>query len=201
MALTLDRGRARLDRLTRALGWVLPVAGGLLAVVLVGGAFTVPTAPINTAFALLSLLMVVTCMTGMTLSCMWLYRANANLHAAGLPMNHGPTMAWLWSFVPVASLFKPYQVVREIWTDSLRQHDSFSGASSPLLAQWWSTWVVGMVALNLANNGLIAQTVAGRMVLAPLGGLAVLAACLLFRQITRTVNEAQQGIVDVSVFA
>lgn len=199
--LTLDQGRFRLDRLTRALGWVLPLAGVMLAVVLLGESLLNAMARFPEIMGLFTLVALIVVLVAVTLSCMWLYRANANLHAVGVQMNHGPTMAWLWTFVPIATLFKPYQVTRELWTDSLRETDSFAAPATPLLGQWWAAWLIGTISLNASGNALFAQTPVGQQVMPSVAALALLAASFLFRAIVRRVNQGQQGLVDADVFA
>jgi len=47
---------------------------------------------------------------------MWVYRANWNAHALGaVGMRYRPGWAVGWYFIPIASLWMPYRVMREIW--------------------------------------------------------------------------------------
>ncbi len=81
---------------------------------------------------------------------LWIYRINKNLHAlSGQPMVYTPGWSVGWFFVPIANLFKPYQVVKEIWDIS---HD-YDPASPALINMWWLLWIVstftGRLALKL----------------------------------------------------
>jgi hypothetical protein len=50
---------------------------------------------------------------------MWVYRINSNTHALRVVgMKFTPGWAVGWFFVPLASLWKPYQVLKEIWNSN-----------------------------------------------------------------------------------
>src|SRR2546423_1377035 len=68
----------------------------------------------------------------------WMHRAYRNLPAVGA---HGlkftPAQAVWWWFVPVASYWQPYRVVREIW-----QRSGPAGTRTRLVVVWWTLWLV-----------------------------------------------------------
>jgi hypothetical protein len=73
---------------------------------------------------------------------MWLYQARVNIRALGVRRpRFGSDWAYLAFLVPLLNLFRPYQVVREIWQASDPQSlDPFnwkSAAVSPLVPLWW----------------------------------------------------------------
>jgi hypothetical protein len=46
----------------------------------------------------------------------WIYRSNNNLRAlSGESMTFTPGWSVGWYFIPIANLWKPYQVMNEIW--------------------------------------------------------------------------------------
>ena len=68
---------------------------------------------------------------------MWIHRSHRNLRALGaVNIKYSPKSAVLWWFVPVMNLFKPKQVVEEIWKWSV-------GADTSLVNFWWLLWVIG----------------------------------------------------------
>jgi hypothetical protein len=70
----------------------------------------------------------------------WVYRANKNGRALGaVGMKYGPGWSVGWFFVPIASLFMPYWVIKEIWqVSSPTPHNGWRHAHvTPLLALWW----------------------------------------------------------------
>ena len=86
----------------------------------------------------------------------WIYRTNKNLGIlSGEQMVFTPGWSVGWFFVPIACLFKPYQVMKEIWNVSHKnQSTTFS-----LIGWWWFLWItseiLARIALKLAvkSNG------------------------------------------------
>ena len=91
----------------------------------------------------------------------WLFQARVNLRAFGI-RRPSYSRGWVvWGFlVPVVNLFRPYQVIREVWQASARKsHDAFNWRSLPvskLLPAWWALFVgwglLELMAL-LSNTG------------------------------------------------
>ena len=88
---------------------------------------------------------------------MWIYRANKNLRSlrpAGLSFTPGWAVGWF--FVPFMNLFRPYQVVSEIWKASdpkLGRADDTSwkaAATSPLVGCWWALFLISNSIANIA---------------------------------------------------
>jgi hypothetical protein len=85
----------------------------------------------------------------------WLHRAHGNLYAIGAqyPRYSRGTAIWSW-FVPILNLWRPKQVINDVWRGSdpdapADQGDTWRAAAPPLLyAVWWFVWVV----LNFAYN-------------------------------------------------
>ena len=73
----------------------------------------------------------------------WMYGASQNL----APLNgydrryqkYAPVHTIFWWFVPVAHLWQPYRVMKNIWNDT---HGLAEDASSKLLMLWWLFWLV-----------------------------------------------------------
>ncbi len=76
----------------------------------------------------------------------WLFQARVNLRAFGT-RRPSYSRGWVvWGFlVPLVNLFRPYQVIREIWQASAPEsHDAFNWRSLPvsrLLPAWWALFV------------------------------------------------------------
>lgn len=84
---------------------------------------------------------------------MWIYRMNFNLRAqTDKHMEITPGWAVGWYFVPIASLFKPYQAMREMHAVS---HEG-EATTDELLKWWWGFWlvsnVVGQIAIRAIPN-------------------------------------------------
>lgn len=74
---------------------------------------------------------------------MWIYRANKNLRALGVQhMRFSAGWAVGWYFIPILSLWKPYQALKEIF---IRSENLIPGAihsKQSLLPIWWTLWII-----------------------------------------------------------
>jgi hypothetical protein len=82
----------------------------------------------------------------------WIYRAHKNLPVFGATdLRFTPGWAVGWFFIPVMSLFKPYQVVKEIWKASKSYKESISmdnwknTDSPPIIGWWWAFFITGNI--------------------------------------------------------
>lgn len=126
--------------------------------------------------------------------CVWIRRANATLHAAGF---HGlrftPGWAVGWWFVPFAHLYKPYEVMLELWRATTADRDDWVFAPrSPALPVWWGFWIVGNIIENTgarlswrANSPEASATALG---VSALGNLVALPAAALAAWIVWTIQ-------------
>lgn len=72
----------------------------------------------------------------------WIHRANSNCHNFGAKdMEFTPGWCIGWYFIPIATLWKPYQAMKEIWKVSKNPSDWSNEAGSPLLGWWWTFWL------------------------------------------------------------
>jgi hypothetical protein len=57
------------------------------------------------------------------------------------------TAAWSvgWYFIPIASLWKPFQALREIWKASVDPVHWQSIPTNPLLGWWWAGFLVSNI--------------------------------------------------------
>lgn len=80
----------------------------------------------------------------------WLYRSTKNAGAIGYAPRTTPIMAVVWWFVPVAHLFRPYRVLKELYwaTDPDATKDLSSDwirRRPALLPVWWAAWVISLL--------------------------------------------------------
>jgi hypothetical protein len=94
----------------------------------------------------------------------WIHRAHRNLPSLGaIDLRFTPGWAVGWFFVPIMSLFRPYQVAAEIWKASDPKVDTTdstawkSVATSPIVGWWWAFFLIsnylGMIAAQLLLRG------------------------------------------------
>jgi hypothetical protein len=103
----------------------------------------------------------------------WIYRAYANLPALDAnEIQFTPGWAVGWFFVPIMNLFRPYQVVRELWNESDPNRFTLSGqvlgepASGAIVGWWWGlrivSGVLGQVIFRMSGE---AETIDGLLAL------------------------------------
>lgn len=117
--------------------------------------------------------------------CVWQHRAHTNLRAfarSGLRFTPGWAVGW-W-FVPIASLWKPFEAVRELWKASDPGSDPLSWRSVrtwPALGWWWLCWLgSGVISVvGSAQRGTeLDATIRGDMIVMVALALQVVAAVL-----------------------
>lgn len=91
----------------------------------------------------------------------WVFRASQNCQGfSPLPMRHSPGWSVAWFFIPIMSLFKPYQVMKEIWLVSREPSSRSRENGSPLLGWWWAFWIfTGVMTQISAQLKLRAETI------------------------------------------
>lgn len=161
--------------------WAAPLAGLISVVLLIVGVVCVP---------------------------LWTWRAYANLHELGLDgLNFSPAWASLSFFVPIASLFVPFQAMRELYNRSHGEEAHFAAVSVDGVNAWWTAWLVGnFVGSFLAFTQSIGPMTGIYVVTAPAmlvtlqlfsAALAAVAAFFLHRLIG-VITRAQQSGTGVS---
>ena len=76
----------------------------------------------------------------------WMHRAYSNLRLMGTTeTNYSPGWSVGYWFVPIMSLFRPYQLTKELWLRSARsnaQQPTAEIAPPTILSLWWGVWIV-----------------------------------------------------------
>jgi hypothetical protein len=78
----------------------------------------------------------------------WVYRASRNAHTLGAErMQYSPGWSVGWFLVPVAGLYMPYFVVKELWKASSpsRTKEWRDAAVLPVLGVWWAVSLISAV--------------------------------------------------------
>ena len=61
-----------------------------------------------------------------------------------------------WYFIPIFTLWKPYQAMKEIWKASHEPNDWGNASTSSILGWWWFFWIVtnaiGNVSFRLTTS-------------------------------------------------
>ena len=124
---------------------------------------------------------------------MWIYRASKNLLALGASkQNFSPNWAVWWWFIPIAHLWVPYRVTKEIWVEShpeqLRPQAWFT--------VWWATWIVSILLgyfSVLASAGDLYEIILGDSLAIASDAISIAAALYLIILVRRiTANQIQK---------
>lgn len=108
--------------------------------------------PSDIISGLVALVQLILGVTTAILALRWVYHSNKNLRAlSGESLEYTPGWAVGWFFVPIANLFKPYQVMKEIWTVSHQHEDT----DLSRLKQWWTFWILANVVGRLALKNVV----------------------------------------------
>jgi hypothetical protein len=89
---------------------------------------------------------------------MWTHRAHRNLHSLGATdLEFSPAGAVGWYFFPFLNLYKPYQVMREIYNasnpDDLRYQITRWSDHGPMIVKtWWALFLLMSVASRAVNR-------------------------------------------------
>ncbi|MAT38104.1 MAG: hypothetical protein CL946_00720 [Ectothiorhodospiraceae bacterium] len=148
------------------------------------------------------LVMLLTYAASIVLFLTWMYRACANAHALRsdrLRFTPGWTVAY-W-FIPILNLFRPYQVMCEIYRAS-KPGSSETWNSSKLpgyMIAWWMCWIVGNILGRLEMRAELGSVDLGGAALplgittTLLGTVAAILAVVVVRAVTsRQVIRAQE---------
>jgi hypothetical protein len=71
----------------------------------------------------------------------WIYVTNRNAQSFSDQIAITPGWAVGWFFVPIASLYKPFQGVSATWPATVAPNDIDSVAVPTLLRSWWALWL------------------------------------------------------------
>ncbi len=135
----------------------------------------------------------------------WLSRSVENVPplGGGTPYD-SPRWAIGWWFVPLAFLWKPYTVVRDVH-DRLATASHFSGGG--IVVAWWLTWILGGLGERFARAMVNSPTATVESVRGSLGLFALTGACLaasacLGFLVVREIQErANQRAVELALDA
>ena len=121
----------------------------------------------------------------MIVFCRWIYVAGRNLVEAGMDeLDFTPASRIWWFIVPVASLFKPFQGMRELWNASRNIWPH--GTNETLVSVWWGLWLLnGVVGYFVAVMDEGRSSLTGIMISSAVGVVVAAVAIVMIRGIAR----------------
>ncbi|MFC3150032.1 DUF4328 domain-containing protein [Litoribrevibacter euphylliae] len=76
----------------------------------------------------------------------WIHRSNYNARQLGAKdMKFTPGWSIGYYFIPILTLWKPYQAMEEIWKASHNPNDWQSEEASSILGLWWLLWIISNI--------------------------------------------------------
>lgn len=95
----------------------------------------------------------------------WIYVTNRNAHALGSGLRLTPAGSVAWFFVPIASWFKPYQGLADVWRITMLP-EAKAGVAAPRQLRWlWGLWLgyrcCETLALHMHRGGWVPPFVIG----------------------------------------
>lgn len=91
----------------------------------------------------------------------WMHLAYSNLHSQQIPgLRATPKMAMWWWFIPLMNMFRPFQIMKEIWqaSDPSSTAENWKSIKPPwMFGTWWGFWlfqgILGQAAFKLTLKG------------------------------------------------
>ena len=141
-------------RAPRGLAIASAILAGLVTLLQVGAGLTAPAAAdafaraaeqgrpaadVLTVYDAFTILLFPALLAAYIVTCVWLMRSRSLLEERGSSYHHSRSKVWVWLgwWVPIVSLWFPYQVVRDVRRASRPGNPAGPG----LLAGWWTCWL------------------------------------------------------------
>jgi hypothetical protein len=84
----------------------------------------------------------------------WTYLANRNAHSLTVAsMKYTPGWAVGWHFIPIASLWKPYRAMQEMFraSDPARSNGEVPKQAPRIVSVWWLAWILWWIGGGYLN--------------------------------------------------
>lgn len=126
---------------------------------------------------------------------MWIYRAHANLQAAGFETEFTPGWAVGWYFIPIMNLFKPFQAMRELYNTSQGVATDFGGETPSDVGIWWSCYIAGNIlsSISLRMTSYLGEGNVVAVLTGAIGTLLTIGSAWYLLLIIREVARAQRS--------
>ena len=127
-------------------------------------------------------------------SCLWLQAARKNTTFLS-PQSHQRSAVWVWLgwWVPIVSLWFPYQVVRDVRDGSERGRQPIG------LGLWWTAWIVYLVGNRVTANVATStdpDVVAQLSLFEGVTAVAVVVGCVQWCRIVQRITSEQERTIN-----
>ncbi|MCD6065458.1 MAG: hypothetical protein K0S33_284 [Bacteroidetes bacterium] len=100
----------------------------------------------------------------------WFRRAYYNLHKTGISLSYSEGWAAGAWFVPILSLFRPYQIMKELYEGTetmlyVRNNDHIRQTSNRYINTWWTLWIlVGVIGQFTPRYAAVTDSIDGLLI-------------------------------------
>jgi hypothetical protein len=135
----------------------------------------------------------------------WIYRVNKNAHVLTAWMQMSPGWNVGFFFIPIATLWKPFEGVRQSWQASFSPDDPDAEPVPDLLRWWWGLWVATSILSNISFRlSLKVETVSDQLPVDVINMVSLLIdipLAFFLAAMIRKLSAAQSGMLKRAVFA
>ena len=154
------------------------------------------------AYELVAIVTAFTLVIAYLATCVWLWNARRNAEALAPTHQHKQGRGWVWGswVTPIAFLWFPYVVVRDVATATRSNAARGPSPSNGVLGLWWGLWLASLIAAQVASrlvpwSGDPSASQARALVWAEGFNAALMLAALPFWIVTLVgVNRSQQSV-------
>lgn len=127
----------------------------------------------------------------------WIYRANYNARQLGAEnMQFTPGWSIGYYFIPILTLWKPYQAMKEIWQASTSPSDWESQNISGILPVWWTLWLIsnflGQAVFRLSRHAEELQELMNLNIVTQISNLLDIPLALVLLAIVNSIHNMQK---------
>ena len=128
----------------------------------------------------------------------WIHRANYNGRQLGAEnMKFTPGWAIGYYFIPILTLWKPYQAMKEIWKASKSPSDWESQETSGILPIWWTLWLIsnflGQMVFRLSMRAEELQELMNLNIITQISDVLDIPLALVFLTIVNRIQNMQKS--------
>jgi len=184
---------------------VLTIISDFLQLNLLSGYFTKSGAESNDARqSIIGLIYLVIFIITSVVFLKWVHRANLNCRGFGAQgMKYTPGWSVGYYFIPILNLFRPYQVMKEIWKASKNPVAWQVQEGSALLGWWWALWlisgVLGQLSFRMSLNAQTVDSLKAATVVSIISGIVDIPLCIVAVLLVSGIFTMQEKLEKNSV--
>jgi len=131
----------------------------------------------------------------------WIHRANYNARQLGAQsMEFTPGWSIGYYFIPVLTLWKPYQAMKEIWQASHNPSDWSFVKISPMIGIWWFLWIttnmLGQAVFRMSTGAEELPELMNLNIVTQVSDVLAIPLALVTLAIVNSIYQAQVGAYE-----